>query len=235
MSPSIYVFLYAFIAGVLPSLLWLFFFTREDTVHRKRSRVIFGCFIGGAIAVLISIFAEKIIADSVTDPTTRYTLWASFEEIAKFFIAGSIILSTRVEEDPLEIMVYFASVALGFSAIENTLFILGPLSNGSLAQAIITTNMRFIGASLVHVVSSSFIGFMIGYVYYRKWYIRIISAIAGLAGAVALHATFNLSIINATSADTLKAFGWIWGAVVVLIILFEEVKAVHPVVPKKST
>jgi hypothetical protein len=37
-----------------------------------------------------------------------------------------------------------------------------------------------------------------------------------------------LSIINANSTDTLKAFGWIWGAVVVLIILFEEVKAVHP-------
>jgi len=53
-------------------------------------------------------------------------------------------------------------------------------------------------------------------------------ALIGLAGAIALHASFNLSIINASSTDTLKTFGWIWAAVVVLIILFEEVKAVHP-------
>jgi hypothetical protein len=26
----------------------------------------------------------------------------------------------------------------------------------------------------------------------------------------------------------LKTFGWVWGAVVIIIILFEEIKAVHP-------
>jgi len=225
---SFYPILYACVAGVLPSLLWLFFFTREDSGHKKPRGIILGCFIGGAIAVIIAIFAEKVIADSVTDPTTRYSLWAAFEEIIKFMVAGTIIFHTRATEDPIDAMVYCASVALGFAAIENTLFILGPLSDGSVAQAIITINMRFIGATLVHVVSSSFIGFMVGYVFYHRLPMKLFAALAGLVGAIALHATFNLSIINATSTDTLKAFGWIWGAVVVLIILFEEVKAVHP-------
>lgn len=228
MASSIYPFLYAFVAGILPSLLWLFFFTREDSSHKRPRGIIFGCFLGGAVAVIIAIFAEKVIADSVTDPTTRYTLWASFEEIIKFAIAGAIIFSTRHTEDPVDTMVYCASVALGFAAIENTLFILGPLSHGSIVQALITTNMRFIGATLVHVVSSALVGFMVGYMFYHNRFIKIIAAIIGLAGAIALHATFNLSIINASSIDTLKAFAWIWGAVVILIILFEEVKAVHP-------
>ena len=222
------LFVYAFTAGLLPSLLWLFFFTREDAAHNKPRAIIFGCFIGGAIAVIISIFAEKIIADSIIDPTTRYTLWAAFEEIVKFMVAGMIIFHTRHTEDPVDAMVYCASVALGFAAIENTLFILGPLSSGSVAQALITTNMRFIGATLVHVVSSAFIGFMVGYVFYHRFFTKFVAACIGVCGAIALHATFNLSIINANSIDTLKAFGWIWGAVVVLIILFEEVKAVHP-------
>ncbi|MDD5165640.1 MAG: PrsW family glutamic-type intramembrane protease [Candidatus Pacebacteria bacterium] len=225
---SIYPFLYAFVAGILPSLLWLFFFTREDSSHKRPRGIIFGCFLGGAVAVIIAIFAEKLIADSVSDPSMRYTLWAAFEETVKFMIAGAIIFSTRATEDPVDAMVYCASVALGFAAIENTLFILGPLTNGSIVQAIITTNMRFIGATLVHVVSSSLVGFMVGYVFYHSRYTKILAAIVGLAGAIALHATFNLSIINASSIDTLKAFGWIWGAVVILIILFEEVKAVHP-------
>lgn len=228
MMASIYPFLYAFVAGILPSLLWLFFFTREDASHKRPRGIIFGCFLGGAISVIIAIFAEKIIADSVSDPSMRYTLWATFEESIKFIVAGFIIFNTRTTEDPVDIMVYCASVALGFAAIENTLFILGPLSHGSLVQAIITTNMRFIGATLVHVVSSSLIGFMIGYVFYHGRLAKMIAGLAGLAGAIALHATFNLSIINASSLDTLKAFGWIWGAVVILIILFEEVKAVHP-------
>ncbi len=225
---SIYPFLYAFVAGILPSLLWLFFFTREDSSHNRPRGIIFGCFIGGAAAVSVAIFAEKIIADAVIDPTMRYTLWAAFEETIKFIVAGMIIFSTRKTEDPVDAMVYCASVALGFAAIENTLFILGPLSNGSIVQAIITTNMRFIGATLVHVVSSSLIGFMVGYVFYHGRFMKMIAAVTGLVGAIALHATFNLSIINASSIDTLKAFGWIWGAVVILIILFEEVKAVHP-------
>jgi len=225
----LYTFLYAFIAGVLPSLLWLFFFTHEDSAHRKPRAIIFGCFIGGAIAVVVSIFAEKIIADSISDSTNRYICWAGFEEAIKFIVAGTIIFRTRMTEDPVDAMIYCASVALGFAAIENTLFILGPLTDGSMAQALVTTNMRFIGATLVHVVSSSLVGFMIGYVFYRGRLMKILAALVGLVGAIALHATFNLSIINANGTDTLKAFGWIWGAVVVLIILFEEVKAVRPV------
>jgi RsiW-degrading membrane proteinase PrsW (M82 family) len=225
---SLYTFAYAVIAGVMPALLWLFFFTREDSAHATHKRYIFGCFIGGAIAVVTAIVVEKIIADSVVDPTMRYTLWATFEEVIKFLVAASIIFYTSAHEDPVDAMVYCASVALGFAAIENTLFILGPLSSGSISQAIITTNMRFIGATLVHVVSSSLVGFMIGYFFYFRRWVKMLAAMVGLVGAVALHATFNLSIINATSTDTLKTFGWIWGAVVVLIILFEEVKAVHP-------
>jgi len=164
----LYTFISAFVAGILPSLLWLFFFTHEDSSHKKPRGIIFGCFIGGAIAVVISILAEKIIADSIVDPNTRYICWAAFEETVKFIVAGTIIFRTRLTEDPVDAMIYCASVALGFAAIENTLFILGPLSSGSLAQALVTTNMRFIGATLVHVVSSSLVGFMVGYVFYRN-------------------------------------------------------------------
>ncbi len=224
----------AIAAGVLPSLLWLFFFTREDSSHKKPRKIIFGCFLGGALSVIVAIFVEKLIADAVIDPTIRYTLWAAFEETIKCIVALVIIYAARANEDPVDTMIYCASVALGFAAIENTLFILEPLSNGTITLALITSNMRFIGATLVHVVSSASIGFMLGYVFYHGRFIKTIAVIAGLAGAIALHATFNLSIINASSTDTLKAFGWIWGAVVVLIILFEEVKAVHPLAPSKT-
>jgi RsiW-degrading membrane proteinase PrsW (M82 family) len=180
------------------------------------------------VAVLIAVFAEKAIAEAVSDLTTRYTLWAAFEEIIKFLVVAAIALRSTANEDPVDAMIYCATVALGFAAVENTLFIMGPLSNGAVSQAIVTGNMRFIGATLVHVVSSSFVGFALGYAFYRGYLAKFIGVILGLAGAIALHAAFNLSIINASSTDTLKTFGWVWGAVVIIIILFEEIKAVHP-------
>jgi RsiW-degrading membrane proteinase PrsW (M82 family) len=221
-------FLYSLIAGLLPSLLWLFFFIHEDNAHTKHRVIIFSCFLGGMVAVLIAVFAEKAIADAVSDSTTRYTLWAAFEEIIKFLVVAAIALRSTANEDPVDAMIYCATVALGFAAVENTLFIMGPLSNGAVSQAIVTGNMRFIGATLVHVVSSSFVGFAFGYAFYRGYLAKFISVILGLAGAIALHAAFNLSIINASSTDTLKTFGWVWGAVVIIILLFEEIKAVHP-------
>jgi len=36
-----------------------------------------------------------------------------------------------------------------------------------------------------------------------------------------------LSIISSTSVDTLKVFAWVWGAVVILIIIFEEIKGLE--------
>ncbi len=221
-------FLYAIAAGLLPSLLWLFFFIHEDNAHKRHRATIFGCFLGGMLAVIAAIFLEKAIAEGVANISMRYTLWAAVEECLKFVAVVLIALHASANEEPLDAMVYCATVALGFAAVENALFIMGPLSNGDVSQAILTGNMRFIGATLVHVVSSTFVGFLLGYAFYRGYVAKFISVIAGLAGAITLHALFNLSIISTDSGDTLKTFGWVWGAVVIVIILFEEIKAVHP-------
>lgn len=234
-------FLYALIAGLLPSLLWLFFFIHEDNAHKRHRSIILGCFLGGMLTVILAIPVEQYLSGLFPDQNIRdifwnllsshdlrYTLWAATEECLKFIAVLAIALHTRANEEPIDAMIYCATVALGFAAVENTLFIMGPLSSGAVSQAIVTGNMRFIGATLVHMVSSSFVGFILGYVFYHRFLAKFFAVIVGLAGAIALHAAFNLSIINASSGDTLKAFGWVWGAVVIIIILFEEIKAVHP-------
>jgi hypothetical protein len=78
----------------------------------------------------------------------------------------------------------------------------------------------------VHVVSSASIGFMIGLSFYKGVFLKIISIIVGIALAITLHSVFNLSIINATAENTLKAFGLVWCMVIILLILFEEVKGI---------
>ncbi len=220
-------FVYALLAGVLPSLVWLWFWLREDS-HPEPRWLIVITFLGGFLAVIASIFAEKFVSDLNLSESLRYTLWAGVEELTKFIAVAVIALNTDYNDEPIDAMVYCITVALGFAALENAFFLFQPLVGGDYIQSIVTGNMRFIGATLVHVVSSASIGFALGYVYYRGIISKFFALLIGIAVAITLHSAFNLSIINGTMSDTLKAFAWIWGAVVILIVLFEEVKVVYP-------
>jgi len=219
---------YALTAGVLPSLIWLWFWLREDSEHDEPKWLLAASFFGGIVAVLFAITIEKFIADTVTDVSWKYSLWAATEELLKFAAVAVVVLHSKYNNEPLKPMIYCIVVALGFAALENTLFLLEPVSTGAVAQSIITGNMRFIGATLVHIVSSATVGFALGLTFYRGTITKFFTIIFGLGASIFIHSAFNLSIINTPSDDILKTFAWIWGAVVVLIVLFEEVKAVKP-------
>ena len=179
--------------------------------------------------MLVAAFAEKIIAELiVNNEPLKYIAWAAFEEIIKFSVFIAIAYHAKSYDEPVDAMVYCITVALGFAALENTLFIMGPLSQGDLAQGILTGNMRFLGATLVHTVSSGMIGFTLGLTFYKKHIETIIVSLVGLSAAVALHAAFNLSIISVGTGNAMQTFAWVWGMVVIMIVFFEEVKAVHP-------
>lgn len=231
---NLMIIVYALLAGLLPALLWLWFWLREDSLHPEPKKLLAISFICGAISIVIAIILEKYVQNLIFSSTYRYIVWAAIEEMVKFFIVCIIALPSKYLDEPIDIMIYCITVALGFSALENTLFILSPLSSGEFASTIITGNLRFIGATLVHIVSTASIGFMIGLVYYHSKFTKIIFAILGIILSVTLHASFNLAIINGTATSTLKIFGWVWCAVVILIILFEEIKAVHRKPPAET-
>lgn len=222
------VLIYALLAGVLPSLLWLWFWLKEDNLHPEPRGVLAITFVAGCISVIVAIILEKLAQDTIADSTMRYIVWAAIEEIIKFVTVVLVAFHANILDEPIDAMIYCITVALGFAALENAFFIFSPLNLGQFATSIITGNLRFIGATLVHVVSSASVGFMIALAFYRGYFSKTIAIILGIILAIVLHASFNLAIIHGTAMATLKVFGWVWGAVVILIILFEEVKAVHP-------
>ena len=118
---------YALLSGILPALLWLWFWLKEDNLHPEPRSLIFKTFIGGVFFVILAIIIEKFIADITTDQTTRYILWAATEEIVKFIAVALIALHSKYVDEPIDAMIYCITVALGFSALENALFILTPL------------------------------------------------------------------------------------------------------------
>lgn len=219
---------YALLSGLLPALLWLWFWLKEDNLHPEPKSLIFGTFLAGAIMVLFAIVFEKFVGELILSTSYKYIAWAAIEELVKFAAVAIIALRSKNMDEPIDAMIYCITVALGFAALENALFILTPLGDGDVIKTIVTGNMRFVGATLVHIVSTTTIGFMIGLTFYKGRFVKTISALAGIFIAIVLHSAFNLSIINITATSTLKVFAWVWCAIIILMILFEEIKVVRP-------
>ncbi len=229
-------FLYAILTGILPPLIWLVFWLREDANPEPRS-LISSLFFAGAVSVIVALLCEGFIVLHGQDPNIPYTnlqwiLLAGVEEIVKFIILITVALNAKSNDEPIDAMMYCITIALGFAALENILFVMGPFAHGNAVEGLINGNMRAIGATLVHTVSTVCPGFIYGYLFYSKKITKFFGLIIGLAAAITIHSLFNISVtgsvIGGDTTNTLRVFAWIWGAVVIMIVLFEEIKMVRP-------
>lgn len=219
------VIIYALLGGLIPTLLWLWFWLKEDRCHPEPMLLILISFLAGMIAVPLVIPLERAIA-TVTSGTLMVVLWAMIEEAMKFLVAYVAVLRHKELDEPVDVVIYMITVALGFAALENALFLLSPLSQDLLTETLLTGNLRFLGATLLHTLASATIGIFIAMAFYRGHVWRDIAATAGLILATALHALFNFSIISKSGKGdgVLTAFLSIWIGIIVLILLFEKIK-----------
>jgi RsiW-degrading membrane proteinase PrsW (M82 family) len=145
-------------------------------------------------------------------------------------MVACIALHSRDFDEPLDALEYLIITALGFAALENTLYILNPLLVNNSIQGLITGNERFIGATLVHVVSSALIGYCLARAFYMTKLKRMGLRILGISLAIALHTSFNVFIIRMqeTNNDASKfiVFSAVWAMALVVLLLFEKIKRV---------
>jgi protease PrsW len=225
----------AFLGGLLPALLWLMFWLLEDRCEPEPKRYIFFSFVAGMLLVIpipvggylfgIVLPLEKFAA-AYFSGAALLVVWSAIEEVFKFLAAYFVALRTRVFDEPLDAVIYMVTVALGFSAAENMLFLLGPLQEGNTLQAIATGNLRFMGATLLHTLSSATIGIALALSFYRSFAVRRMAALGGVILAVLLHAVFNFFILNRDGDITFWIFLAVWFGVIAVLLFIERVK--HP-------
>lgn len=235
-----YSIIIAAIGGIAPALIWLLFWLREDE-HPEPRKIILVTFLFGMATVPLVLpfqyFVSKYIGGSEDLSTIMASgmlltwlvifLWASAEEILKYIASHLIFIQRKEIDEPMDWVIYMISTALGFSAAENALFLISPLLEGDVTRSLATGNLRFIGATLLHVMCSSIIGVFLAFAFYKSKHVKTIYRVTGILVAIFLHTAFNLFII-VNEQSTMTVFSFVWIATILLILLLEKIKRLHP-------
>ena len=213
----------AFIGGIIPSLLWLWFWLKEEEKPEPKWLLTI-IFIMGMIAVVVVLPIQKFIQASTNSSQMQLILWAGAEEILKYLAVWVVVYKTNDTDKPIDWPIYLITAALGFAALENTLFLIRPLSISGATVSLLTGQLRFLGSTLLHTVSSGTIGIAIGISFYMKEYAKKWFFLVGLLVAITLHSTFNFFIIRNNGNDFLKVFAFLWVVTIIVMLLFEKVR-----------
>lgn len=236
---------YAFFVGLLPAVIWLWFWLHEDKEHPEPRSTLTLTFTTGMAMIFLtipleSIFVKCIAGGDIVCPPINFPLlphwqflaWATIEEVLKFAAVLIAALHTQAYDEPIDAIIYMMCAALGFAALENMLFILPhiiPNINAGFVSSVFITNLRFIGANLLHVVASSTIGIALALSFYKTRKEKILWVFGGLVTAIMLHWLFNLFIMysstdNGNSKGIFLIFATVWLVMMGFVLVFEKIK-----------
>ncbi|MEK7162978.1 MAG: PrsW family intramembrane metalloprotease [Patescibacteria group bacterium] len=221
------------IFGLLPSFAWLIFFIKEDS-HPEPKKIIAKVFIAGALMAIFAAVFQFLLRDVFNSFQIKelgffsFSAFAIIEEIFKFLAAYLIIRKNNFFDEPIDAMIYMITAALGFAIVEN---IGVAMSISNFQEVIVAITLRFVGATLLHALSSGIVGY-----YWAKWIIRKNNAeykreifikllFQGIAIASLLHAIFNYLIL--ISREQILIYPTIFLIIIALFVFwdFEKIKS----------
>lgn len=191
-------FIFVLILALIPSIVWLIFFLKEDLHPEPRRLILYVFSLGALISVpilIIQLLFQKFVAGPLNVSILLILGLALIEEILKFFVVYWGVGKEPTLDEPVDAMIYTITAALGFATIEN-IFIIGDrmsyLTLGNVFSAVSILGFRFIGATLLHGLASAFAGYY--WALGRKLGQAKKFIPVGLAVAVSTHFIFNLAI-----------------------------------------
>tara|TARA_B100001179_G_scaffold218685_1_gene191643 strand:+ start:41 stop:733 length:693 start_codon:yes stop_codon:yes gene_type:complete len=216
-----------FLTGVLPTLLWLFFWLREDRFHPEPLGLLLITFIAGGLMVFLILPFEQFVKMLGAEGTEKILIFAAAEEIAKFSVVFFIDFKSSYLDEPVDYAIYLITGALGFATVENVLFLIEPSLQQDISFIVETGTLRFLGATILHSVLAATLGIIIGFVFFKKRSIKFIFGVIGLGIVIILHTVFNSFIIKYVEINGLLTLGILWIVTLIIIGLFERVRRVH--------
>ncbi|MFA5249239.1 MAG: PrsW family intramembrane metalloprotease [Candidatus Paceibacterota bacterium] len=226
--------------AILPSYVWLLFFLKNDKNPEPNIRIL-ATFLIGMLFAVPAFFTETGILAIVDLGSEEWPICIASIFLLKIFIAVALIeeifkyLSVKLFafrhqefDEPMDAPIYMMVSALGFAAVENSLFLSAAdwtKPEIPLALALI----RFLGATFLHALSSALFGCFIALSFYhfkkRKRYFW-----TGLFLATLLHGSYNFLIIGMQSySQFLLLFVALLGVSFLLLPFFEKIKTLKSI------
>lgn len=186
----------------LPPIFWLLFYLREDR-HPEPKRLLILAFLGGMASAGLAIVAEMLVIGQdgllalderlIRNAILIFLVIGLIEEYVKY-LPVKILIEKRADfDEPVDAMIYMMTSALGFAALENSLFIF-PILRDNIFTGLEVTANRFLGANLLHALSSGIVGFFLARAWFhphRRHFLAL-----GVVLAALLHTAFNSLILT---------------------------------------
>ncbi|MDP1688733.1 MAG: PrsW family glutamic-type intramembrane protease [bacterium] len=184
--------------GLLPGFVWLIFYIEEDTDSEPKKEILLAFIAGFAITIVVLFVQTAFAFIASYVHIADYSLLsflglAAIEEFFKFAAAYLVVSRSKYFDIPIDAMIYMIVVALGFATLENIFAIRGEFNNTALlSTAAETATLRFVGATLLHTLSSAIVGYYWAKAILHGRFLYNISI--GLVIATILHTSFNCLI-----------------------------------------
>jgi len=188
--------------SLIPIAIWLGLFLWRDAKRPEPWYWILIVFVAGILITPIVLLFENYYVTGVNtlvsnQPTNDYFLFfgiAFIEEVAKFLVVYLLMKLNRHFDEAIDAMIYMIIAALGFASVENIIVVSKELAlSPYMSSAFQILGFRFIGANLIHILCSGFIGFF--------WALRLAQRNMkyypiGLTIGILLHTAFNIVIMK---------------------------------------
>lgn len=225
----ILILLFAIVVALVPALVWLLFFLKED-IHPEPQKLIIYTFTVGAL-VSIPVLAIQLIFQAlvpsfiVASAIILIIGLALIEEVFKFLAAYWSVNENPNFDEPIDAMIYMIAAGLGFATVENIFIIINTINvagGSALGSAISTLSLRFVGATLLHTLTSGLIGYYWAVGRTKNSIIKPISF--GLGLATIIHAIFNYLILRFQDSNLLYPSLFLMLAAFFILNDFEKLK-----------
>jgi RsiW-degrading membrane proteinase PrsW (M82 family) len=174
---------------------------------------IWGAIVSTTVAIVASLVGQGVLvaatgldaADSTYDAISSVAIAPVTEECAKGFglllLWGASAFWLKEVDGPLDGAIYGGVVGLGFTLTEDILYVAGAMAEGGPGQFAALFVLRTILSGLGHASFTALTGLGIGVaVESRSTVVKVVAPLAGLAGAIALHA-FHNALVTLWLAD----------------------------------
>lgn len=203
--------IYFIALSIIPSIIWLTFFLREDRRPEPKKTILKVFSIGmlSTVPVIVLSLAIGLILRELGVPIYLISfigvifVAAVVEETTKYLVVKRSVFNSSEVDEPSDLMIYAITAALGFAAMENVVFLfpgreaLFGLTSEFFVQSLITGSIvRLVSGTFLHALVSGIMGYFLALsIMKTKYRKRLVWS--GLAIAILLHGSYNFSIMFA--------------------------------------